>query len=65
MPPLAELSELNVRKVNTTPFPTGTADQRERYARVRALLDVYGVPELMKRVWVGDVEQESLRTPKK
>ncbi len=63
MPPLAELSELNVRKVNTTPFPTGTADQRERYARVRALLDVYGVPELMKRVWVGDVEQESLRTP--
>lgn len=63
MPPLANISELTVRKINTTQFPTGTDDQKERYKRVNAMLDVYAVPELMKRVWVGDITQESLRTP--
>lgn len=63
MPPLADRSELTIRKVNLNPFPTGTPDQHDRYARVRALLDGYAVPDLMKRVWVGDSETESLRTP--
>lgn len=63
MPPLAELGDLTVRKTNAVPFPSGTDDQKDRYARVRTMLDTYAVPDLMKRVWVGDVSQESLRTP--
>lgn len=63
MAPLANMSDLTVRKVNLVPFPSGTPDQIDRYARVAGLLSGYAVPELMKRVWVADVSDENFRTP--
>ncbi len=63
MLPLADLSKLNVCKVSLTPFSKGTPDQKERYQRVRTLMDTHAVPELSKRVWVGDGNEESLRSP--
>lgn len=61
--PLANISDLTVRKPALEPFAKPTSDQEDRYTRVRTLLDNYQVPELMKRVWVGDVSTEIMRTP--
>lgn len=63
--PLADISELSVRKIPLVDFPQMTEDQRARYVRVRKLLEKYGVPEpTMKRCWVDDEDQVTLRTPR-
>lgn len=38
-----------------------TTDQQKRYARVGKLLTGRGVPELMKRCWVDEIEHVTIR----
>jgi len=64
MPAFADLADLRVRKLSLHSAAPMTPDQRERHARVRKMLNAYAVPEpAMKRCWVPDAANVTLRTP--